>query len=202
MTVGPRGTRRSGDVRATRWMAAAIAVAALATFAAAQERPKPVRLGPAKTTEPDARAVARIEGRSGSALRGEAVILGRGNAVVLQVNVENAPPGIHAIHFHERGDCSSPDALSAGPHWNPTGAAHGQFGHAPYHRGDIGNFEVGKDGKGSISFTTSEWTIGGDPKTDVIGRSIVVHASPDDFTTQPTGNAGARIGCGVVQLEK
>jgi Cu-Zn family superoxide dismutase len=89
--------------------------------------------------------------------------------------------------------------MSAGPHWNPTNQAHGQWGHGAYHLGDIGNIEVGPDGKGGITFRTDLWSIGGKPEKDIVGRAVVVHANPDDFVTQPTGNAGGRIGCGVVR---
>jgi Cu-Zn family superoxide dismutase len=165
------------------------------------EKPKPVRMAPRETATPEApqaRAVARIEARSGSTLGGEAVFAQQGGNVVLTLTVENAPQGSLAVHLHEKGDCSAPDAMSAGPHWNPTGEMHGQWGHSPYHRGDIGNIEVGPDGKGTLTLTTDLWNIGGDPAGDIVGRSIVVHAKTDDFKTQPTGNAGGRIGCGVI----
>src|SRR5438445_433123 len=77
--------------------------------------------------------------------------------------------------------------------------AHGQWGHEHFHMGDIGNMKVGKDGKGEITFSTDKWTLGGtDDKTDVLGHAIIIHEKVDDFTTQPTGNAGNRIGCAVL----
>ena len=110
-------------------------------------------------------------------------------------------PGSHAVHIHEHGDCSAPDAMSAGGHWNPTSKAHGKWGQADgeFHLGDIGNIEVGADGKGIIEFVTDLWTIGGGGPNDVVGKSIIVHAMPDDYTSQPTGAAGERIGCGEIQ---
>ncbi len=183
---------------------AAVGFAAGSAFSA--PRPEMVRVkpiqAPAGPGEAGKRAAAVIEGRSGSQLTGEAVFVQRGDSVSLEMKLENAPPGTHAVHLHEKGDCSAPDAMSAGPHWNPTGQAHGKWGHSPFHRGDIGNIEVGPDGKGSTTLLAASWSVGGKPETDVLGRSVVVHASADDFVTQPTGNAGGRIGCGVVRLSQ
>ncbi len=166
---------------------------------------KPIRLAPrAAVGEPAAAktAAATIEARSGSHVAGRAVFTEREGQIVLELTVENAPPGLHAVHIHEKGDCSAPDAMSAGSHWNPTGEAHGMWGHPPYHRGDIGNLEVGKDGKGTMMLATNLWTISGAPEKEIAGRSIVIHANPDDFVTQPAGNSGARIGCGVIEPVK
>ncbi len=182
-----------------------LAVAGLGSgIAFAAPRKGLVRFSPAAQPAADSgsgekHALALIEGKSGSGLTGKAVFVQRGNSVALQIMLENASPGIHAIHLHEKGDCSAPDAMSAGPHWNPEGLAHGKWGHPPFHRGDIGNVEVGQDGKGATSLTSEVWSIGGAPETDVTNKAVVVHAGPDDFTTQPTGNAGGRIGCGVVR---
>jgi len=181
-----------------------LAAAGLAAGVAyTQERPEPVRVKPGRTAplgeNEERRAEAVIEGKSGSKLTGHAMFVQKKNLVTLELTLENAPPGLHAVHLHEKGDCSAPDATSAGPHWNPTSMAHGEWGHNPFHHGDIGNVEVGKDGKGRTTLETELWSIGGPPVGDILGRAIVVHAGPDDFVTQPTGNAGGRIGCGVVR---
>lgn len=144
------------------------------------------------------KALAPIEARSGSSVKGEAVFTQKGGKVTLMLTIEGAEPGPHAVHLHEKGDCSAPDAASAGGHWNPAGVNHGKWSAPPFHHGDIGNLEVGADGKGKLELTTDLWSIGGDPKSDILGKAIIVHAKVDDFTTQPTGNAGGRIGCGVV----
>jgi Cu-Zn family superoxide dismutase len=118
---------------------------------------------------------------------------------VLTGQFENLPQGKHGIHLHETGDCSSDDASSAGGHWNPTNEAHGKWGVPPFHRGDIGNFEADKDGKALYEFGTDLWCIGcGDPLRDIVGKSVIIHAGEDDCTSQPSGNAGARIACGVI----
>jgi Cu-Zn family superoxide dismutase len=144
-------------------------------------------------------ATATLESKSGSQAKGTVSFSQSGNKVKMDVTIEGATPGAHAIHLHEKGDCSDPQANSAGGHWNPTTEDHGKWGTSPFHHGDIGNLEVGQDGKGTFTFETDMWSIGGDPKTDIIGHAVVVHATADDFKTQPTGNAGGRIACGVIQ---
>ncbi|HEU4400635.1 MAG TPA: superoxide dismutase family protein [Candidatus Polarisedimenticolia bacterium] len=148
------------------------------------------------------KAVAVIASKSDSHLTGKATFREANGKVTLKIEIAGAEPGTHAVHLHENGDCSAPDGSSAGGHWNPTHEDHGKWGTAPFHRADIGNIEVGADGKGTRTLTTDLWTIGGAPESDVIGKSIIVHAKADDFTTQPTGNAGGRIGCGVVELAR
>src|SRR5690349_20151104 len=93
-----------------------------------------------------------IEAKSGATLTGKAEFRQKEGAkdVTAKIDVEKAPPGEHAVHIHETGDCSSPDGKSAGGHWNPGKEAHGQWGHDHFHLGDIGNMKVGEDGKGTI----------------------------------------------------
>ena len=144
-------------------------------------------------------ATAEINSASGSSLTGTAIFTKDGENITLSVAIRNASPGLHAVHIHENGDCSAPDATSAGGHWNPTDVAHGQWGVGEFHLGDIGNITVGEDGTGSIELTTDLWEIGTGSDIDVIGKGIIVHADADDFVSQPSGNAGARIGCGVIE---
>jgi superoxide dismutase, Cu-Zn family len=155
----------------------------------------------ATATPKAARATATIESRSDSTAHGSAVFTAKGSQVTLKVTVEGAPAGTHALHVHEKGDCSAQDGSSAGGHFNPTSEAHGQWGHPPHHLGDIGNIEVGADGKGTLTLTTDKWSIGTGLANDVVGRSVILHAGVDDFKTQPTGNAGGRIGCGVIKAD-
>jgi Cu-Zn family superoxide dismutase len=102
-----------------------------------------------------------------------------------------------AVHIHEHGDCSDAGKGAHG-HWNPTNEKHGKWGSGEYHSGDIGNIELNDAGDGEIKLTSKRWTIGGDEKTNVLNRSIIVHSGVDDYQTQPTGNSGSRIGCGVI----
>jgi Cu-Zn family superoxide dismutase len=155
-----------------------------------------------KSSGKEPEAVAVIASKSDSHLTGKATFHAEGGKVTLKVEIAGAEPGTHAVHLHEKGDCSAADGSSAGGHWNPTSENHGKWAAAPFHHGDIGNVEVGADGKGTLTLTTDLWTIGGAPETDVVGKAVIVHAKADDFTTQPTGNAGGRVGCGVVEMAK
>ncbi len=102
-----------------------------------------------------------------------------------------------AVHLHEHGDCGDAGKGAHG-HWNPTNEAHGKWGSAAYHSGDIGNVQLDSEGKGTVTVSSNRWTIGGDETTNVLGRAVIVHSGVDDYKTQPTGDAGSRIGCGVI----
>ena len=102
-----------------------------------------------------------------------------------------------AVHLHEMGDCGDMGKMAHG-HWNPTNQQHGKWGSSSFHLGDIGNVSLDAAGKGSLKMETDLWSIGGDDKSNILNRSVIVHGGVDDFTTQPTGNAGSRIGCGVI----
>ncbi len=145
-------------------------------------------------------AIAIINPSSGSGVSGTAIFTQIGQKVMVRIEVENISPGEHGVHIHEYGDCSAPDGKSAGGHWNPTNVAHGKWGEVEFHLGDIGNIMVGEDGTGSMELVTDLWEIGTGSDVDVVGKSIIVHADPDDFVSQPSGNAGARIGCGVIEI--
>ncbi len=153
-------------------------------------------------TSPSKQAIAIINASSGSEVSGTATFTQTGQNVMLRIEVENVSPGEHGVHIHEYGDCSAPNGTSAGGHWNPTNVAHGKWGEGEFHLGDIGNIMVGEDGTGSIELATDLWEIGTGSDIDVVGKSIIVHADPDDFISQPSGNAGARIGCGVIELKE
>ena len=152
------------------------------------------------STEPTKQANAMIGASSDSSVTGTAVFTQNGDQITLTIEIQGASPGLHAVHIHANGDCSAPDGTSAGGHWNPTGVAHGKWGEGEFHLGDIGNITVGEDGTGRITLTTDLWEIGTGSDVDVVGRGIIVHAGADDFTSQPSGAAGARIGCGVIVL--
>lgn len=151
-----------------------------------------------RSAQPEPDAVVQLEGKSGSSLTGTAELRRTGTGVLLTLRVNNAAPGVHGVHLHEVGDCSAPDATSAGAHWNPTAAPHGHLGKPPAHLGDIGNLVVDAEGRGALEFVTELWTVGGGGLNDVLGKALVIHATADDLASQPSGNSGARIGCGVV----
>ncbi|VXC41114.1 MULTISPECIES: superoxide dismutase family protein [Chryseobacterium] len=134
--------------------------------------------------------------KSGTETGGTAKFTQNVNEVVMDLEVTNLTPGIHAVHIHEKGDCSAPDATSAGGHWNPGKNDHGKWGSEHFHMGDIGNLEAGTDGKAKLTFKTDKWCLDCvDESKNIIGKGIIIHADKDDFMTQPTGNAGGRVGC-------
>lgn len=107
--------------------------------------------------------------------------------------------GTHALHVHEKGDCSAVDASSAGGHFNPAGAPHGRVGQPPHHAGDMDNIVADAQGVAKVDAHARGVTLGDGSATDILGRAVVVHAQPDDYRSQPAGNAGARVACGVIR---
>lgn len=143
-------------------------------------------------------ASATIQPRSGSSLSGRATFSETPQGVRIEIVLADVEPGPHAVHVHENGDCSAPDASSAGGHFNPDGHEHGAPTGVAVHAGDLGNVWVGDDGRGRHVLLTPHLTVAPGPHS-VVGRAIIVHAVADDMVSQPSGAAGARIGCGVIQ---
>lgn len=141
-----------------------------------------------------------LESKSGSSVKGNAVFTEEDGVVTMVAVVGGLTEGEHAIHLHEKADCSADDGTSSGGHWNPTKQPHGKWGSPEgYHKGDIGNFMADANGNGTITMTTEEWCIDcGDTYKDIVGKAIIIHENVDDFTTQPTGNAGGRVSCGGI----
>ncbi|UNK42565.1 superoxide dismutase family protein [Luteimonas sp. S4-F44] len=109
------------------------------------------------------------------------------------------PGGTHGFHVHEKGDCSAPDGTSAGGHFNPASSDHGRVGHGAHHVGDSDNIVAGTDGTASVDTWLEGATLGDGAPTDIVGKAVIVHANADDYVTQPTGNAGDRLACGVIR---
>lgn len=118
--------------------------------------------------------------------------------MVLTLSVPSKAGKSVAVHFHEHGDCGDKGNLSHG-HWNPTNAQHGKWGSANFHSGDIGNIKLDDKGEASFELETDLWTLGGPATTNILDKAIIVHSGEDDYTSQPSGNSGNRIGCGVVK---
>lgn len=146
-------------------------------------------------------AHAVLQSRSGSAVTGRAEWAQESNLVAFTLILSNASPGKHAVHIHQVPDCGDAEAKNAGDHWNPTHEDHGQLDIAPFHLGDIGNIDIGPDGSGTLKITTPRWSVDTGKESDVLRHAIVVHASVDDLKTNPSGNSGGRIACGVIALK-
>jgi superoxide dismutase, Cu-Zn family len=155
---------------------------------------------PAEREAAQETAIAEMNPASGSDVRGMATFVQTNDGVRMTLEITGLKPnGVHALHLHEFGDCSAADATSAGGHWNPTDERHGnRHGSGEFHRGDIDNLEADGQGRVSYEVTVKDWTIGGDNATNILGKSVIIHADEDDFVSQPTGDAGDRISCGVI----
>jgi Cu-Zn family superoxide dismutase len=132
---------------------------------------------------------------------GEATLTETPQGVKIVMQVENLPPGVHAFHIHEKGACATPDFASAGGHFNPFGKHHGLKNPAGPHAGDLPNITVGSDGKANVEVVANLVTLKEGQKNSLFrpgGTSLVIHAGADDNVSDPAGNAGPRIACGVI----
>jgi Cu-Zn family superoxide dismutase len=146
-----------------------------------------------------ARATAGLEATKGSKTIGEADFEQVGNKVRVVIFADRLKPGQeHGLHIHEKGDCSSGDGMSAGGHFNPHGKPHGHPSSSERHAGDLPSLKADKSGRAKVQVEVDGLTVTPGPAS-VIGRAVIVHADPDDYKTQPTGNAGARLACGVIR---
>ena len=144
-------------------------------------------------------AKATLEARSSSTVSGWAMFSEQyAGGVKVVVHVEKAPPGTHGLHIHENGDCSNPEAKSAGGHFNPGTMDHAGPMDEKHHAGDLGNIEVKADGTGDLEIVSKMLTVKEGPNS-VVGRAVIFHEKADDLKTQPTGNAGGRLACGVIK---
>ena len=144
-------------------------------------------------------AVAELSPTQGNNVRGVVRFTETGKGVQVVADITGLTPGKHGFHIHEKGDCSAPDAISAGAHFNPTGAKHGAPDAADRHVGDLGNITA--DANGKAQYKRLDTQLSFDGAASILNRAVIVHAVPDDLMTQPTGNAGARVACGVIQLK-
>lgn len=161
-------------------------VAALATGCASG----PTASGP--------RAVVVLAPTTGSSTSGSVNFIKMGPRVLVQGEVRGLRPNAqHGFHVHEKGDCTSGDGMSAGGHFNPTGQPHGRHAAGMHHTGDLPSLQADAAGVARFSFESTSISVdGGD--SDIAGRGLIVHRDVDDFSTQPTGNAGPRLACGVI----
>ena len=178
---------------------ATFCVAGLAACATpiADTSPAPM---PATSTAKE--AVVRLSPASGSLVSGTLNIRPMTDGVHITGEVGGLKAGgSHGFHIHETGDCSAVDASSAGGHFNPNHAPHGRSGHGAHHLGDIGNLVADANGVAHVDAWVTGVGLGDGSPHDILGRAVIVHAAVDDYASQPSGNAGARVACGVIRLQ-
>lgn len=145
-------------------------------------------------------AVANLASASGSLVSGRLTLVPMGDGVHVTGEIGGLQANSqHGFHIHEKGDCSAADASSAGGHFNPAATAHGRAGHGAHHAGDADNLVADAKGVARVDRHFSGVHLGGGGPGDVAGRAVIVHASADDYSSQPAGNAGARVACGIIK---
>jgi Cu-Zn family superoxide dismutase len=144
------------------------------------------------------KAICVVHPLGGSKVAGKVVFTQVSGGVQVNAELTGLAEGKHGFHVHEFGDCSMADGTCAGAHFNPTGAPHGGPDDAKRHVGDLGNIKVDASGKATYKRVDKLLALSG--PNSIIGRAIIVHAAPDDLKSQPSGNAGARVGCGVIGI--
>ena len=145
------------------------------------------------------RAKATLESKSSSQVTGTVTFTKSGDDVQVVADLKGLKPGKHGFHIHEKGDCSAPDAASAGGHFNPMHQHHGGPATAEHHTGDLGNIEADASGNAHLDWKGKMNLSGAD---SIIGKSVVVHEKEDDLKSDPAGNAGVRVACGVIEVAK
>ncbi len=153
--------------------------------------------GCATMTSPSPKASATLAPTAGNRASGTVTFSPSGDRVRVVATVTGLTAGKHGFHIHEKGDCSAADAMSAGGHFNPTNKPHGHPSAAEHHGGDMPMLDADASGNASIDVTLDTVTLDSSANS-VIGRAVIVHKDPDDYKTQPTGNSGARVACGVI----
>ena len=141
-------------------------------------------------------ATATLASTAGNTASGTVTFTQKGDKVAVNAKVSGLTPGGHGFHIHEKGDCSAPDAMSAAGHFNPGGKPHGPQD-ADHHAGDMPMLQADASGNATLTADLSGITIGSGA-SDIVGKAIIVHKDGDDYKTQPTGNSGARVACGVI----
>jgi Cu-Zn family superoxide dismutase len=178
---------------------ALIAAATLTLAACASAPPAPPAPPPAQSTAQEGQA--NLASASGSLVSGRVTLNPMGDGVHLTGTIGGfMPNSVHAIHVHEKGDCTAADASSAGGHFNPGGQPHGRASQPAHHAGDMDNITADAQGQAQLNIHLVGVTLGGGAPNDIAGRALVVHAAADDYTSQPAGNAGARVACAPIKI--
>ncbi|MGE5425179.1 MAG: superoxide dismutase family protein [Syntrophothermus sp.] len=150
------------------------------------------------TTAVNRVASCEINPTQNSRVSGTVTFTETASGIMIVADLTGLPKGSHGFHIHEKGDCTAPDGSSAGGHFNPSQHQHGNRDSEMRHTGDMGNIEADSSGKAHLEYLDKMMTFDGE--NSIIGRSVIVHEKADDYKTQPTGNSGARIGCGIIRL--
>jgi Cu-Zn family superoxide dismutase len=156
---------------------------------------------PAEKTSAPLKAVAVLHPTAGSKVSGTVTFTEEADGVKVRAEITGLTPGNHGFHVHEFGDCSAADATSAGAHFNPTKQPHAGPDAPERHVGDMGNVQADASGKATLEYVDHQISLTNDQRS-AIGRSVVVHAKADDLKSQPAGNSGARVACGVIGRAK
>jgi len=156
---------------------------------------------PEEKSSPPLKAIALLHPTAGNKVSGKVTFIEVADGVQVQAEITGLTPGNHGFHVHEFGDCSATDATSAGAHFNPTNKPHAGPDAAERHVGDMGNIEADASGTARLDYVDHHISLTND-KQSVIGRSVVVHAKADDLKSQPAGDSGARVACGVIGMAK
>ena len=143
-------------------------------------------------------AVAVLTPAANSNVKGQVTFLEETEGIRVTANITGLTPGQHGFHIHEKGDCSAPDFSSAGGHFNPAKLKHGSPTDPEHHVGDFGNLEANAQGEARFERVFNWLTFKG--TNSIVNKAVIVHEKADDLTTQPTGNAGGRLACGVIQM--
>ena len=185
---------------------AALALAIAATLAACASAPSQQAetssaTAPATHNASAAKqAIANLASASGSLVSGRLTLVPMGNGVHITGEIGGLQANSsHGFHIHEKGDCSAADASSAGGHFNPAATPHGRAGHGAHHAGDGDNLVADAQGVARVDAHFAGVSLGGAGANDIAGRALIVHANADDYSSQPAGNAGARVACGIIQ---
>lgn len=145
-------------------------------------------------------AIAYIQPTEGHTANGSVAFFNeKGNTLRIVAKIKGLTPGLHGFHVHEHGDCSEPKGMSAGSHFNPGHQPHGDHHKGPHHAGDLPNLKANQKGYAALTYCIKGKNLA---DTGFLGRSIIIHADEDDYHSQPAGNSGARVGCGVIDMVK
>ncbi|KAF1686972.1 superoxide dismutase [Pseudoxanthomonas broegbernensis] len=178
-----------------------LATLGLFALAACSSAPPPAEPAPPAPVSTAQQATAVLASASGSRVSGKLTLAPMGDGVHIGGEVGGLTPnGQFGFHVHEKGDCSAVDASSAGGHFNPAGTPHGRAGTPVHHAGDMDNIVSDASGVARVNVHLHGVTLGGGAANDIAGRAVIVHAAADDYHSQPAGNAGARVACGLIRV--